>query len=79
MQYLPGPSKVAYRAKDGSKEKVFDALEWLAPMCSHAPPALKQFGSGSVRYVLDPFCQLSLNDDHLHRDPDYSWDAYLQS
>ena len=35
MQYLPEPSKVVYRAKDGTKEKVFDALEWLAAMCSH--------------------------------------------
>jgi len=27
MQYLPEPSKVVYRAKDGTEEKVFDALE----------------------------------------------------
>ncbi|MBM4333544.1 MAG: hypothetical protein FJ117_20390 [Deltaproteobacteria bacterium] len=46
---------------------------------AHAPPALKQIGSGQAGYVLDHFCQLSLNDDHLHRDPDYSWEAYLQS
>ena len=45
MQYLAEPSKVVYRAKDGTKEKVFDApvsstgqaLEWLAAMCSHIP------------------------------------------
>jgi len=37
MQYLAGPSKVVYRAKDGSEEKVFDALECLAAMCSHIP------------------------------------------
>jgi hypothetical protein len=37
MQYLPEPSQVLYRAKDGTKEKVFDALEWLAAMCSHIP------------------------------------------
>ena len=182
MQYLPEPSKVVYRAKDGSEEKVFDALEWLAAMCSHipdrgeqmvryygyysnasrgkrketeddgvpsileadksskeyrknwarpiqkiyevdpltcpkcrgimriisfiedrevikailkhlglwlvkskpapkahAPPARKQSGSGPTGYVLDHFCQLSRNDDPLHRDPDYSWEAYLQS
>jgi hypothetical protein len=46
---------------------------------AHAPPALKQIGPGSARYLLDHFCQLSLNDDHLHRDPDSSWEAYLQS
>ena len=34
MQYLAKPSKVVYRAKNGTKEKVFDAPEWLAAMCS---------------------------------------------
>ncbi len=48
MQYLAEPSKVVYRAKDGTEEKVFDApvsstgqaLEWLVPPlagCSHIP------------------------------------------
>ena len=37
---------------------------------AHAPPA---------GYVLDRFSQVLMNDDHLHRDPDYPWDAYLQS
>ena len=37
---------------------------------AHAPPA---------RYIRDPFSQLPRNDDHLYRDPDYPWDAYLQS
>jgi hypothetical protein len=54
MQYLPEPSKVIYRAKDGTKEKVFDApvsstgqaLEWLAAMCSHLPDR----GEQMVRY-----------------------------
>jgi transcriptional regulator with XRE-family HTH domain len=46
---------------------------------AHAPPALKQSGSGPGGYVLDHFSQLSLNDDHLYRDPDYPWEAYLQS
>ena len=35
MQYLAEPSKVAYRAKDGSEEKVFDALVWLPAMPCH--------------------------------------------
>ena len=35
MQYLAELSKVIYRAKDGTDEKVFDALEWLAAICSH--------------------------------------------
>ena len=37
---------------------------------AHAPPA------GCIR---DPFSQLPMNDDHLYPDPDYPWDAYLQS
>jgi hypothetical protein len=37
---------------------------------AHAPPA---------GYVRDHFCQLSINDDYLYRDPDYPWEAYLQS
>jgi hypothetical protein len=37
MQYLAEPSKVVYRAKDGTMEKAFDPLEWLAAMCSHIP------------------------------------------
>ena len=26
-----------YRSKGGKKENVFDALEWVAAMCSHVP------------------------------------------
>jgi hypothetical protein len=37
MQYLAEPSKVVYRPKDGTGEKVFDALGWLAAMSSHIP------------------------------------------
>jgi len=46
---------------------------------AHAPPALNQNGSGPAGYILDHFSQLSRNDNHLYRDPDYPWDAYLQS
>jgi hypothetical protein len=46
---------------------------------AHAPPALNQDGSGPAGYVLDQFSQLPMNDDHLHRDRDYPWDAYFQS
>ena len=173
MQYLQEPSKVVYRAKDGTEEKVFDALEWLAAMCSHIPDRgeqmvryyghysnisrgkrketkedgvpcileadksskeyrnnwarliqkiyevdpltcpkcrgimriisfiedreviktiLKHLGLWLVKsrptpkahappagYIRDHFAQLPMNDDHLYRDPDYPWDAYLQS
>ena len=37
MTYIPEESKVVYKSKDGKEEKIFDALEWLAAMCSHVP------------------------------------------
>ena len=56
MTYLPGEasaktghretSQVEYRSKDGKETKVFDALEWLAAMCSHVPNK----GEQMVRY-----------------------------
>ena len=46
---------------------------------AHAPPARNQGDSWQAGYVLDAFSQLPMNDDHLHRDPEYPWDAYLQS
>ncbi len=39
-------SKVLYQSKDGKEEKTFDALEWLAAMCSHVPNK----GEHMVRY-----------------------------
>ena len=47
MTYLPEESKVIYQSKDGKEEKIFDALEWLAAMCSHVPNK----GQQMVRYV----------------------------
>jgi hypothetical protein len=37
---------IIYQSKDGKDEKVFDALEWLAAMCSHVPNK----GEQMVRY-----------------------------
>jgi hypothetical protein len=37
MTYISEESKVLYRSKAGKKENMFDALEWLAAMCYHAP------------------------------------------
>ena len=37
MTYHREKGQVEYRSKDGSRTKVFDALEWLAAMCSHVP------------------------------------------
>ena len=46
MTYIPEESRVLYRSKDGKKEITFDALEWLAAMCSHVPNK----GEQMVRY-----------------------------
>ena len=37
MTYFQETTQVKNRSKDGSKTKLFDALEWLAAMCSHVP------------------------------------------
>ena len=46
MTYIPEESKVVYQSKDGKEEKIFDALEWIAAMCSHVPNK----GEQMVRY-----------------------------
>ena len=46
MTYIRDESKVTYQSKDGKEEKTFDALEWLAAMCSHVPNK----GEQMVRY-----------------------------
>jgi len=46
MSYVPEEAKVIYQSKDGKEEKVFDALEWRASMCSHVPNK----GEQMVRY-----------------------------
>ncbi|NQT03384.1 MAG: transposase, partial [Planctomycetes bacterium] len=46
MTYIRDKAKVVYQSKDGKKQKTFDALEWLAAMCSHVPNK----GEQMVRY-----------------------------
>ena len=46
MTYLEQERKVIYQSKDGEEQKIFDALEWLAAMCSHVPDRGEQI----VRY-----------------------------
>jgi hypothetical protein len=46
MTYITEEAKVVYLSKDGKNEKIFDALEWLAAMCSHVPNKGEQL----VRY-----------------------------
>jgi hypothetical protein len=46
VTYLRDESKVIYQSKDGKQTETFDALEWLAAMCSHIPNR----GEQMVRY-----------------------------
>lgn len=46
MTYYPDRAEVACRSKDGKEKKTFNALEWLAAMCSHVPDK----GEQMVRY-----------------------------
>ena len=46
MAYHRETVQVEYKSKDGAQTKVFDALEWLAAMCSHVPNK----GEQMVRY-----------------------------
>jgi hypothetical protein len=46
MTYFQETAQVEYRSRDGTKTKLFDALEWLAAMCSHVPNK----GEQMVRY-----------------------------
>jgi hypothetical protein len=54
MQYLAEPSKVVYRAKGGTEEKVFDALEWLAAMCSHSRTGGNKWSGTMATTVMSP-------------------------
>ena len=46
MTYRRETGQVEYQSKDGKETKLFDALEWLAAMCSHVPNKREQM----VRY-----------------------------
>ncbi|MCK5186147.1 MAG: transposase [Deltaproteobacteria bacterium] len=46
MAYLRDESKVVYQSKDAKQTKTFDALDWLAAMCSHVPNR----GEQMIRY-----------------------------
>jgi len=46
MTYHRETGQVEYQSKDGKETRVFDALEWLAAMCSHVPNK----GEQMVRY-----------------------------
>ena len=48
MTYMREESKVIYKAKKGGETKTFDALEWLAAMCSHVPDRSEQNITSSI-------------------------------
>ena len=58
MSYIPEESKVSYRSKDGKEGKIFDALEWLAAMCSHVPNKGEQMVRYYGFYSNGPFAHL---------------------
>jgi hypothetical protein len=62
MTYIPEESRVLYRSKDGHKEKVFDALEWLAAMCSHVPDTLYPGTRGIIQGIQQKLGQVDLED-----------------
>jgi hypothetical protein len=43
------------------------------PVCVHSTGRLAD------SYIMDDVSQVSVNDDYLYRDPEYSWDEYIQS
>ena len=43
------------------------------PVCVHST------GRPAVTYIMDDVSQLPINDDHLYRDPEYSWDEYIRA
>jgi len=57
---------------------------WLArarpPPKIHDPPVCVYSTGGPIDpVVMDDFSQLPINDDHLYRDPQYTWDDYIQA
>jgi hypothetical protein len=59
-----------YQSKDGKQEKVFDALEWLAAMCSHVPDKVERpDGSSKARPARPGATRLSVVglDDATHQ------------
>ncbi|MBW2083515.1 MAG: hypothetical protein JRI39_10615 [Deltaproteobacteria bacterium] len=43
---MPEESKVVYQSKDGKKQKIFDALEWIAAMPACALLVCRPNGTG---------------------------------
>jgi len=48
LQYIRDEATVIYQSKDGREEKIFDALERLAAICSHVPDKGEQMVSYGI-------------------------------
>jgi hypothetical protein len=53
----------------------------MPPPKIHDPPVcMHSTGRRAAPYIMDDVCcQLPINDGHLYRDPEYSWDEYIQA
>ena len=57
---------------------------WLTrarpPPKAHAQPVcVHSTGRPAASYIMDDVSQVPVNDDYLYRDPEYSWDDYIQA
>ena len=58
---------------------------WLVrsrpPPKIHDPPVcMHSTGRRAAPYITEDVCgQLPIHDDHLYRDPEYSWDEYIRA
>ena len=50
-----------------------------APKIHDPPVCVHSTGGMTDPFVMDDVSQLPINDDHLYRDPQYTWDDYIQA
>jgi len=76
MQYLTDEGTVIHSTKGSLDRNIIDAPEWFVSMCSHVP------NRGEQMVVYCEFFNTikdynSMRNDHIYRDPDYSWGTYI--
>ena len=77
MAYHWETVQVEYKSKDGAQAKVFDALEWLAAMCSCVPmfTRLRRAPPIDICPIYDEPPVPSV-DDYM-KDPEYPVESYF--
>ena len=77
MTYIPEESTLLYPSKDGKRENIFEALEWLAALCSHVPNK----GEQMVRYYgyYSPACRGIIREKRKKRNQDELIPCILES